>query len=219
MRVFVGWDEREEFGWHVFMSSLLKHGWPKNLSITPLGGNQGDGTNAFTYERFRIPEICGWSGPALFVDGCDMLLRSNIVELLDLYDRTKAVQVVKHDYQTRNKVKYVGTEMESRNEDYPRKNWSSVILWNCGHKAHFDHRDLLRGMDGSMLHRFAWLDDEQIGKLPVEWNWLADEYGRNENAKLLHWTCGQVGFRHYRNATQADEYMQAAKHVHRGFDS
>jgi hypothetical protein len=26
-------------------------------------------------------------------------------------------------------VKYLG----AKNEDYPRKNWSSVVVWNCGY--------------------------------------------------------------------------------------
>lgn len=218
MRIFVGWDHREAVGWHSFMSSMLEHGWPRNVSVTPLSGKQEDGTNTFTYERFRVPEICHWSGPAMFVDACDMLLRVSIKELVELYDPKKAVQVVKHDYQTKHKTKYVGTDLESPNDNYPRKNWSSVILWNCGHRAHRDHQDLLRGFDGSILHRFAWLDDEQIGELPLEWNWLADEYGENEEAKLLHWTCGQPGFYHYKDAPHSGEWRKSVRNVLRGMD-
>lgn len=214
MRIFTGFDPREAVGWHAFMASLIRHGLPRDASVVPLCGEQRDGTNSFTYERFRIPEICG-SGPALFVDGSDMLLRTPIKGLLDLYDKTKAVQVVKHDYRTRHPRKYVGTEMEAPNEDYPRKNWSSVILWNCGHKSHRDNAKLLRGFDGSILHRFAWLDDEEIGELPAEWNWL-DEYGENENAKLVHYTNGIPGFSHYRTAPHAGEWKNAARDVLRG---
>jgi hypothetical protein len=37
----------------------------------------------------------------------------------------KAVAVVKHDYKTKHRRKYIGTPLEADNADYPRKNWSS----------------------------------------------------------------------------------------------
>lgn len=186
------------------------------VAFIPLCGDQKDGTNAFTYARFRIPELCGFSGWALFVDASDMLCLGDIADLWDLKDKTKAVQVVKHEYQTKHQRKYVGTELESDNKDYPRKNWSSVVIWNCGHLEHFKHRQLLRGDDGSILHRFAWLDDELIGELPKDWNWLADEYGPNDEAKLFHWTAGIPGFTHYQHAPHAQEWKAAARKVTRG---
>jgi hypothetical protein len=136
-----------------------------------------------------------------------MLLRANIKELFDLRNPGYAVQVVKHDYKTKHARKYVGTEMEAENHDYPRKNWSSVILWNCGHIAHFKNRHRMSTTDGKFLHRFGWLEDEQIGELPVEWNWLCDEYGENPEAKLLHWTAGGPFLPHY-----ADSPMSAHWH-------
>jgi hypothetical protein len=39
---------------------------------------------------------------------------------------------------------------------------------------------------------FRWLDDERIGELPIEWNWLPDEFGVNPEAKLLHYTLGNT---------------------------
>lgn len=218
MRIFTGWDRREAVGWHAFVDSMIEHGWPRGVSVTPLSGNQADGTNAFTYERFRIPEICGFQGSALFVDASDMLLVANIQELLELYDPSKAVQVVKHDYKTRHSVKYVGTALEARNDDYPRKNRSSVILWNCAHPAHLKSREALRGFNGAFLHRFAWLKDEEIGELPIEWNWLADEFGDNPNAKLLHWTAGIPGFYHYKDSPRSDDWRRSVRNTLRGLE-
>ena len=215
IRLFCGFDPREAIGFHVFVQSVIENTKSK-ISIIPLYGEQEDGTNAFTYARFRIPEICGWSGFAIFADASDMLAVGDVGALWDMRDQRKAVQVVKHDYQTRHPRKYVGTELEAENKDYPRKNWSSLILWNCGHKAHFDHRDLLRGHDGSILHRFSWLDDEQIGEIPKDWNWLADEYGPNEQAKILHWTCGIPGFYQYKDAAHSQEWRASARKVTRG---
>jgi lipopolysaccharide biosynthesis glycosyltransferase len=159
------------------------------MAITPLAfenSNQGDGTNAFTYARFLVPELCDFSGFAIFADGADMMANADLAELWALRSPEYAVQVVKHDYKTKHPRKYCGTEMESANSDYPRKNWSSLIIWNCEHRAHWDNRAKLRSRDGAFLHRFGWLKDQDIGELPIEWNWLADEYGANTKAKLLH---------------------------------
>jgi lipopolysaccharide biosynthesis glycosyltransferase len=135
----------------------------------------------------------GW---AIFIDG-DMILRDDIVKLWELQNLAKDVMVVKHDYKTRMTEKYLG----SRNEDYPRKNWSSVILWNCNS---FPNRKLtpefVQKSTGAELHRFTWLDDERIGELPPEWNWLDVEYNHNPNAKLVHYTLGTPCFHEFADA-------------------
>src|SRR6516164_5487729 len=128
-RIFVGYDPREAVGFHVFMESLLRtiH---QPVSITPLWGSQRDGTNRFIYARFLVPYLCDFMGTALFLDGTDMLMRRDILDLISLTDWSKAVQVVKHDYHTRHHWKYIGTTMEAPNADYPCKNWSSLMIWN-----------------------------------------------------------------------------------------
>lgn len=158
----------------------------------------------------------GFAGFAVFVDCADMLLKADLAELWELRDRKVAVQVVKHDYRPKSTRKYLGTELEAANQAYPRKNWSSVVIWNCGHMAHFEARDKLRSKDGKFLHRFGWLSDNQIGELPKEWNWLTDEYGPNDQAKLLHWTTGIPGFSAYSGAPHADEWKCVMLNVNRG---
>ena len=144
-------------------------------------------------------EYEGW---AIFIDG-DMILRTDIVELWNLCDATKDVMVVKHNYQTRMTEKYLG----ARNENYPRKNWSSVILWNC---SSYPNRkltpDFVQQSTGAELHRFTWLDDARIGELPPEWNWLPDEFGANTNAKLLHYTLGTPCFHEFATTPQGEEW-------------
>jgi hypothetical protein len=158
----------------------------------------------------------GFAGFALFVDAADMLLRGDLQELWALKDPRYAVQVVKHDYKTKHQRKYIGTELEAENRDYPRKNWSSVVIWNCGHIAHWKAMDELKSKDGAYLHRFGWLNDSEIGELPATWNWLADEYGPNPDAKLLHWTAGIAGFTHYSEAPHADEWKKTMLDVNQG---
>ena len=99
--------------------------------------------------------------------------------------------------------KYLG----SKNEDYPRKNWSSVIVWNCyTHPNRKLTPEFIENATGAQLHRFTWIDDERIGELPKEWNWLPDEYGPNPDAKLLHYTLGTPCFTEFATTPQGDEW-------------
>jgi hypothetical protein len=119
----------------------------------------------------------------------------------DLRDDSKAVQVVKHDYATKASRKYIGSPIEDHNFDYPRKNWSSVMLFNCGHPSNkILTEEVVAESGGSFLHTFSWLNDDEIGELPKEWNHLIGEYEYNPNAKILHWTHGAPGFLHYKFA-------------------
>jgi lipopolysaccharide biosynthesis glycosyltransferase len=207
--VFVGYDPREAVAYHTCANSIIRHA-SRPVAIIPLALNlfedyeetHTDGSNHFIYSRFLVPHLMEYSGHAIFIDG-DMIVRSDIVELWEQRDVTKDVQIVKHDYRTRMTEKYLG----AKNEDYPRKNWSSVILWNCNS---FPNRrltpDFVQQSTGSFLHRFTWLDDERIGELPREWNWLPDEYGPNPDAKLLHYTLGTPCFHEFATTPMADEW-------------
>jgi lipopolysaccharide biosynthesis glycosyltransferase len=207
--VFVGYDPRESIAYHVCVNSIIRHA-SQPVAIIPLALNlftdyqetHEDGSNSFIYTRFLVPYLMQWTDWAIFIDG-DMLLRSDITELWNLRDGSKDVMVVKHDYQTRQREKYLG----SVNENYPRKNWSSVILWNCGN---WPNRvltpEFIQNSTGSYLHRFSWLDDSRIGDLPKQWNWLPDEYGANPDAKLLHYTLGAPCFADFATTPMADEW-------------
>jgi lipopolysaccharide biosynthesis glycosyltransferase len=207
--VVIGYDPREAVAYHTCANSIIRHA-SRPVAIIPLALNlfedyeetHTDGSNHFIYSRFLVPHLMEYSGHAIFIDG-DMIVRGDIVELWEQRDVAKDVQVVKHDYKTRMTEKYLG----AKNEDYPRKNWSSVILWNCNS---FPNRrltpDFVQKSTGSFLHRFTWLDDERIGELPREWNWLPDEYGPNPDAKLLHYTLGTPCFHEFATTPMADEW-------------
>lgn len=222
IHLYTGFDEREEVGAHTFNSSVI-HNTSEPVAITPLhlpmlrkfyGAGQRDGSNAFIYSRFLVPFMQGYRGFALFVDGADMVCRGDLAELWALCNPWKAVQVVQHDYLTRHPKKYVGTSMEAGNQDYPRKNWSSVMLINC---AHYNWRritpEAIERMSGADLHRFSFIEPRFLGELPVAWNWLADEFGENPDAKLLHWTAGIPAFDHYNAAPHAVDWFKAYEKV------
>lgn len=213
LNVWVGFDPREAVAYHVFCQSVIERtGEPvafKPLALGMLPGydeTHRDGSNQFIYSRFLVPCLEDFQGWALFVDG-DMLCRRDIAELFALRDSSKAVQVVQHDYRTRNPFKYLGTSMVSGNADYPRKNWSSVILWNCAHPANrvLTQRYVME-RTGAHLHRFAWLKDSEIGALPVEWNHLVREQPARD-AAIAHYTCGVPGIGAYSHDEFADEWL------------
>lgn len=207
--VFVGYDPREAIAFHTCVNSIIRHA-TQPVAIHPVALNlfkdydetHTDGSNHFIYTRFLVPYLMHWNGWAIFIDG-DMILRDDIAKLWNLKQIDKDVMVVKHDYKTRMPVKYLG----AKNEDYPRKNWSSVILWNC---HSFPNRcltpEFVQQSTGSFLHRFSWIDDERIGELPREWNWLPDEYGANPDAKLLHYTLGTPCFHEFADTPQGEEW-------------
>ena len=207
--IFIGYDPREAIAFHVCVNSIIRHA-SQPVAIMPVALNlfqdyketHGDNSNHFVYTRFLVPHLMGFKDWAIFIDG-DMILRDDIVKLWNLREYDKDVMVVKHDYKTRMTEKYMG----AKNEDYPRKNWSSVILWNC---SSWPNRKLtpefVQQQPGSYLHRFSWLDDERIGELPVEWNWLPDEFGANSDAKLLHYTLGTPCFTEFADTPQSEEW-------------
>jgi len=214
LKIFVGMDLKvEPVAYAVFCQSVIEHS-SIPVSFTPMALNtlseytetHKDGSNAFIYSRFLVPYLCDFKGMALWVDG-DMIVRSDIAELLWEFQQDEAVKVVKHHYQTKHPIKYLG----SKNEDYPKKNWSSVMLWNCGH--HLNKQLTPRFVmekDGKYLHRFEWLKypEEQVGKLDETWNWLETEYEYNPDAKLVHHTLGTPCFKDYQNTDYAKEWWQ-----------
>jgi lipopolysaccharide biosynthesis glycosyltransferase len=207
--IFVGYDPREAIAYHTCANSIIRQA-SQPVAIIPLALNlftdytetHTDGSNHFIYSRFLVPHLMDYTGHAIFIDG-DMIVRSDIAELWNLRRHDVDVQVVKHDYKTRMTEKYLG----SRNEDYPRKNWSSVILWNCQNPANKRLTpEFVEKATGAELHRFSWIRDERIGELPREWNWLPDEFGANLKAKLLHYTLGTPCFTEFHNTPQGDEW-------------
>jgi lipopolysaccharide biosynthesis glycosyltransferase len=212
IRLFVGFDQREAVAYHVFCQSVIDR-TSMPVSITPLAlsmlkdyrETHADGSNAFIYTRFLTPFLADYSGWAIFADG-DMICRSDLADLWNLRDDRFALQVVKHDYQTKALQKYLG----NKNENYPRKNWSSMMLFNCAHPKHkILTPEFLQRQTGKFLHRFEWLDDAEIGTLPTSWNWLTTEYDDNDQADLLHFTLGTPCFKDYSDAPMSEKWHDA----------
>lgn len=216
IRVFIGYDAVESVAWHTMVQSLVAHS-SRPVAIVPVHLPHLQGlytrprhprqSNAFSISRFLVPHLCGHQGMALFFD-CDMLLRTDVATIFDAAQRDpgRAVYVVQHDYQPRNDIKYLGT-VQYR---YPRKNWSSVVLWNCAHPSNQQvTAGFVNNADPVDLHRFAWLRDDEIGALDVRWNWLVGEYDDPPpDVKNVHWTVGGPYFEEYANADFANEWRE-----------
>lgn len=216
INIFIGYDTKETVAYHVCSNSIIRQA-TQPVSIIPLAltllddytETHTDTSNEFVYSRFLVPHLMNYNGWAIFVDG-DMILQDDITNLWNLKDDSKAVMVVKHDYKTKQPIKY----LNAKNEDYPRKNWSSVILWNCNHPAHKTlSPEFVQSSTGQYLHRFSWLTDDLIGKLPTEWNWLADEYGVNTSAKLIHYTLGTPCFEEFKNSPMSEVWHTECNRV------
>jgi lipopolysaccharide biosynthesis glycosyltransferase len=221
INLVIGFDQKEAIAYHVFCQSIIEKSTIP-VQILPLALNtlskysesHFDGSNTFIYSRFLTPFLMNFSGWAIFADG-DMICKSDLAELWRLRDPKKAVQVVKHDYKTKQSIKYLG----NKNLDYPKKNWSSLIMWNCEHPKHkLLTPKFIKNQTGPYLHRFSWLEDDEIGELNAEWNWLAIEYKENINAKLIHYTLGTPCFKDYKTSEMSDEWHRVLSNLNEGIE-
>lgn len=162
----------------------------------------------FANSRFLTPWLAG-TGVALFAD-CDIVSRINLVKLFELFDPKYAVMCVKHQHTPTEETKMDGQKQTV----YPRKNWSSVMLFNVDHPANQALTvKLINSVPGRDLHRFCWLDDDLIGDLPPKYNYLVGhtklyEAPTAENPALIHWTDGYPLLRGYENAEYADVFFE-----------
>ena len=210
LKIYIGWDSREDIAYQVAKQSILDHA-SVPVDIIPLkqkelrkrGIYTRDvdklASTEFTFTRFLIPELTGFEGWALFID-CDFVFLDDVKKLFDHADNKYAIMCAQHDYTPSNTEKMDGQTQTI----YPRKNWSSMMLINCGHP---DNQSLThevvndKSRTGAYFHRFSWLKDDVIGEVSHEWNWLVGWYSEPADGqpKALHYTEGGPWFEHYQN--------------------
>ncbi|MDC1296179.1 glycosyltransferase [Pseudomonadota bacterium] len=218
--IVVGFDQKESVAYHTFVQSVIEQStiptrfMPLTIgSLTNYKEIHKDGSNDFIYSRFLVPYLMNYNGWAIYADG-DMVCLEDIKKLWDLRDNNFAVQVVKHNYKTKVKSKYWG----NKNEDYPRKNWSSLILWNCNHQSHkILTPEFIQEQTGSFLHRFSWIKDKEIGEVAKEWNWLAMEYEEKKDINLIHYTIGTPCFKEYHDKSLSSYWKKSFLNMLQGY--
>lgn len=229
--IFIGWDPRESAAFAVARESVNKHvprQWPvfglvlsklkeKGLYRRPMEMHRGVDreimwdviseapmSTEHANSRFLVPHLArfGW---ALFMDG-DMMVRAPMSPMVEELDRRFAVYCVKHKFNPP-----VGVKMDGQQQTrYVRKNWSSFLAFNCDHPSNKKLTvEMVNSVPGRELHRFCWLDDDEIGELPPEWNFLVGHSDPAIVPKCIHWTSGTPDMRGYEDAPFADEWRAA----------
>jgi lipopolysaccharide biosynthesis glycosyltransferase len=208
--IYIGWDSREDIAFQVCEHSIRRRAISEyDATVIPLKQQELRdrklywrdvdklSSTEFTITRFLVPYLNDYDGWAVFGD-CDMVWRVNPSELFKLRDESKAIMVVKHEYNVEE-----GTKMDGQMQlPYPRKNWSSLILWNCSHpKNRTLDLETVNTATPRFLHRFEWLDDDDIGELPHAYNWLVGWYDveHDGDPKIIHYTEGGPWFEQTRN--------------------
>lgn len=215
LRIFIGWDSREPVAYHVLAHSILTRA-SAPVSITPLAlpllqslmrRERGPlESTEFAFSRFLVPALCGYDGFAVFMD-CDMICRTDIWRLvlrpLAARPGDHAIWVCPHDYTPRLATKFLGQVQTT----YPRKNWSSLMVFDNA-QCRALTLDYVNTATGKELHRFEWLRDDQIGHLPLSWNYLVGEdHQSTEPPNIVHFTNGGPYFSDYATCEYADEWF------------
>ena len=217
LNIYVGYDSKEDIAYRVCKHSILKRSSANvkirslklyelianklyNRTIDPLASTE------FTYSRFLVPTLNNFKGWAVFCD-CDFLFFDDVEKILNNIDESKAVYCVQHDYTPKEKHKMDGQKQTI----YPRKNWSSFILFNCSHSSNKRLSvDLVNSETGSFLHQFKWLKDSEIGSLDERWNWLEGWTSKHNNKKpfAVHYTRGGPWFEEWQDVEFANEWIE-----------
>ena len=222
MKIFIGWDSREDIAYQVCADSLARHS-SVALEIYPIRQEvmRGKGiywrepdplsSTEFSFTRFLVPHLCGYEGWAVFMD-CDFLWRGDVAALQDYMDPYYGVKVVKHVYKPKETHKMDGVVQTQ----YPRKNWSSMILWNCGHPLLKTLTpEVVNRETGMYLHQLRFLWDATIGDLPIAYNYLEGWHTKDDcpNPQAVHFTRGGPWFQEWGNVEYADEWTAIAKEI------
>lgn len=218
LRVVLGYDATEVPGTYACMESILEHA-SRPVSFILLRqetlrkdniyfkDRTPDEATEFSRSRFLAPYLVGYKGPVLFMDGADMVVKSDIVELFESVPTGIDVAVVKHDYNPMEERKFNGAAPQTK---YPRKLWSSLMLfWANTCACQRLTPRYVSEATGAELHQLKWITPVQIAgsfrysdedrianrvwSLGEKWNWIPDHSEARvsfDDAKIVHWTTG-----------------------------
>lgn len=240
MRVFIGWDAREDVAYQVARYSILRNtrsqvevkplkhkklrkdgAFYRPWGIDPHTGNPFDlmdmrpFSTEFSHSRFLVPYLCDYKGWALFMD-CDMVFQGDIKDLFAKCDDKYAVMCVKHNHRPEEQIKMDDVEQTK----YPRKNWSSFMLINCGHHTNRAlTKETVNTQSGTWLHGFEWLQDCHIGHLGFEYNWIENvSPGMDvKNIQVIHYTLGGPWFENYQDVMHAEVWKDYYERYQRDY--
>lgn len=226
-RVFVGYDSREDIAWQVCRHSLLRHSG-NQVDVVPLRqqllrdcglytrAHDLGASTEFSLTRFLTPYLASGADWVAFCD-CDFLFTTDVRKVFEGLDPSKAVYCVQHDYTPAYRVKMDGKAQAI----YPRKNWSSFMIFNRAHPdVHALTPEVVNSTTPAYLHRFEWVaDDCDIGALDLDWNFLEGEYPvPSETPRVIHFTNGGPWFEQWKNCDFADLWLEEHDLYQRSLD-
>lgn len=228
--IYIGYDIRDDRAFRVCESSLQlkasepvrihplkdhecrrKHGYARPYRVEA-NGQMYDGVDhkpfstQFSFTRFLVPYIAGYVDDLVVFCDADMLWRDDVYDLIRFCedDKKRAVWCVRHEHNPAEAVKMDGVLQTQ----YRRKNWSSLVVWNPSRNPELTP-DIVNHADGSWLHQFAWLEDEDIGHLPEFWNWLEGYSDPRIEPSIVHYTRGTPDMPGYENTAYWQEWQKA----------
>lgn len=230
IRVFIGSGEASRLERKTLVHSLRKHtsreleiivfngthnalereGCEPVLAGLPLDLKVRNEATEFGLYRFLIPELCDFSGRAIWLDS-DMVCLSDIAELWD-------APLDGCDFLAKPKAY----------DDDLGEGWGlSVMLIDCS-RCRFDLKRIFADIDQQrfevkdftqMTAKFRSLHDYRIGAIPAGWN---DFDFANDNTRLIHYTnlrtqpwkfpghpFGDLWYRYFYEAIEANEITPA----------
>ena len=216
--IYIGFDSTnygQHLAYEVCKKSILKYNKSNNIIINKLvkkdletqnifNRNDNTGSTEFTYTRFLVPYLNNYKGWALFCDS-DFLWFCDVDEIFDKYNDEKyAVYCVKHTYQNCNHT----LKMNGKKQEwYPRKNWSSLMLFNCSHPSIKNLSvDNINQKSPQWLHRMEWCKENEIGEIDTRYNYLINYYSDNDY-KVLHYTDGGPWYLNHRYSLYSNKWL------------
>jgi lipopolysaccharide biosynthesis glycosyltransferase len=140
----------------------------------------------------------------MFCDG-DVMFRDNVQNMFKGLDEKYALYCVKHNFSPTDKMKMDGQIQTA----YSRKNWSSVMIFNCNHPSNKKLTvEMINTVPGRDLHRFCWLKDEEIGALDQKWNWLVGHSDQAILPSIVHFTDGVPDMPGFEHVDYAEEWRE-----------
>ena len=199
MNIYVGYDSSnygQEMAYRVCKRSIENYN--ADVKISPIKlqdlrdahvynrAHDSKQSTEFTYTRFLTPYLNRYVGKTLFCDS-DFLWRCDVTEVLDFIRDDQSISCVQHEYvECPNKTKMDGFKQEW----YPRKNWSSLMLFNAAHEdCKKLSKETISTETPKYLHRMEWTSDKNMGSIPIDYNHLVGYYFLDE-PKALHFTDG-----------------------------
>jgi hypothetical protein len=189
LRVFIGSDPSQQIARQVLEHSIRSH-CSQPVEVIDLADHptrlpkaeENRGRTAFSFARFRIPELCDYVGRALYLDA-DMLVFADISELWSVPFGERKVLCT--------------TQLEPpfqwRDDDWFHSGpQMSVMLLDCS-RLSWKVDDILDGLDAGefsyadLMFNLCLVAPEEIGAdLPPVWNHL--EHHEAGETKLVHFT-------------------------------